>query len=210
MLELFLRGGHVMWVIVVFSLVGVFLFGERLLHLHRARIGSTDFFKGLHNVLRKPNLVEAITICEDTAGPVAHVVRAALLHYDESDEKVRKAVEEAGLMEIPRLERNVSLLAALAQVVPLTGLFGTVLGLMQSLSAIERQAPLVHAGDVSAGLWQALISTAAALLVAILAHAGHHFLASRVDSIILDMERAASEILGFIRKQRMSTQPPEP
>jgi biopolymer transport protein ExbB len=190
-----------MWVILACSLVAAAIFLERFFHLHRAQIRSSDFLKGIYNILRRRNIVEAISICEETPGPVAHIVRAAILHYDESEENIRKAVQDAGVQEIPRLESNLNLLSTLAQIMPLLGLLGTVLGMMQTLMAIQNNAPLVHSGDLAAGLWQALISTAAGLAVAIPAYVGYNFLAGRVESILVDMERAAAEILNFLRQQ---------
>ena len=109
-----------------------------------------------------------------------------------------KAVEQAGLSEIPRLERHMNLLITLAQVLPMLGLFGTVLGLLQILAALQAGSPLVEIGTLSGGLWSALLTTAAGLATGIPAYAGYHFLVSRVESIALDMEQAAGEIIYFL------------
>ena len=198
MLEIMRQGGPMMWVLFACSVVAVSVFLERLFHLHRARIGSSDFLEGIYNILRRKNIVEAVSICEETPGPEAHVVRAAILHHDEGPEHIRKAVQEAGLAEIPRLERNLNLLYTVAKVAPLLGLLGTVLGMVQTLVTIEQNAPLVHAGELSGGMWQALLSTAAGLTVAIPAYAGHNFLMGRVDAVLQDMERTAAEIVVFL------------
>jgi len=191
-----------MWVILALSLLAAVIFLERLFHLHRAQIGSGDFLKGIYNILRRKNIVEAVSICEETPGPEAHIVRAAVLHHDEDRETLHKAIQEAGLSEIPRLERNLNLLLTIAQVAPLLGLLGTVLGLMETLWTIQQKAPLVHAGDLTGGMWQALISTAAGLAVAIPAYIGHNFLVGRVESILQDMERTSAEIFTFLIGQR--------
>lgn len=198
MLEIMRQGGPMMWVLFGCSVVAVSVFLERLFHLHRARIGSSDFLEGIYNILRRRNIVEAVSICEETPGPEAHIVRAAILHYDETSENIRKAVQEAGLAEIPRLERNLNLLYTVSKIAPLLGLLGTVLGMLQTLAIIEQRSPLVHAGDLSGGLWQALLSTAVGLAVAIPAYAGHNFLMGRVDVILQDMERTAAEIVMFL------------
>lgn len=198
MIQLILKGGPMTWLILACSLVAATVFLKKLFDLHRAQIKWDDFLKGIFNILNRRNIVEAVSICEETPGPVASVVRTAILHHDEDADDIRQAIEEAGLAEVPRLERGLSLLATLAQITPLMGLLGTVLGMMQALLAIQAKAPLVHAGDLTAGLWQALISTAVGLAVAIPVYAGYNFLVSRVSSIVLDMERAAVEILAFL------------
>lgn len=192
------KGGPMMWLILASSVLALSVFLAKLYDLHRSQIKWADFLKGIYNILNRRNIVEAVSICEDTPGPVASIIRAAILHHDEDRESIRRAIEEAGLAEIPRLERNLTLLATLAQVTPLMGLLGTVLGMMQVLLGIQQKAPLVHSGDLMGGLWQALIATAAGLAVAIPVYAAHNFLVSRVESVVLDMERASSEILAYL------------
>lgn len=198
MLTWIIKGGPMMWIILACGVVGTAVFLAKLYELHRAQIRPGDFLKGLYNILNRNNIVEAVSICEETPGPVASVVRAAILHHDEERPVIQRAVEEAGLAEIPRLERNLTVIATIAQISPLLGLLGTVLGMIQVVMVIEQKAPLVQSGDLMNGLWQALLATAAGLLVSIPAYAGYNFLVSRVESILLDMERAAVEILAFL------------
>ena len=187
-----------MWLILAVSIVAVILFLKKLFDLHRAQIKWVDFLKGIYNILGRRNVVEAVSICEETPGPVASIVRAAVLHHDEDKESIQRAIEEAGLAEIPRLEKNLTMLATLAQITPMMGLLGTVLGMMQVLLAVQEKSPLVHSGDLMGGMWQALISTAASLAVAIPIYAGYNLLVGRVESIVLDMERASVDILAFL------------
>src|SRR5438094_443089 len=125
--SLFAKGGPVMWVLAALALVGLMLFIERTLYLHRGHIRAKAFIEGIKNTLAKRRLVEALTICEETPGPVAAVVKAALLHADDSAETLRFHVQEAGIVELPVLERRLGSIAAIAQVAPLVGLLGTVL-----------------------------------------------------------------------------------
>jgi biopolymer transport protein ExbB len=198
MTQLIAKGGPMMWLILVCSVLAASIFFKKLFDLHRAQINWDGFLKGLYNILNKKNIVEAVSICDETPGPVASIVRAAILHHDEDADSIRRAIDEAGLSEIPRLERHLGMLATLAQIAPLLGLLGTVLGMMQVMLAIQEKAPLVHAGDLMGGLWQALISTAAGLVVAIPAYAGYNLLVGRVESIVLDMEKAAAEVLAYL------------
>lgn len=199
-----------MWLLLACSVIAGVIFLERLLQYHRAQIHAGDFLKGIHTILRRNNVVEAVSICEETPGPVAALVRSAILCHDESRETIAQAIHEAGLVEVPRLEHNLNVLLTIAQVSPLLGLLGTVLGMMEALTAVERAAPLVHAGDMSAGLWQALITTAAGLAIAIPTYAGYNFLLGRVEAIVLDMERASAEILTFLVNRRRDPDRDEP
>lgn len=204
MIEMFQVGGPLMWVLLIVALVGLSIFLERLFHLHRAQIKQDDFLKGIYNIMDKGNVTEAVTICEDTPGPVACIVRSAVLHYDSSDAEITKAVEKAGLAEVPRLEHNLNMLATIAKIAPLTGLFGTVLGLMDLFRGLQHGAPLVHMGDLSAGMMSALLTSAAGLAIAIPAYAAYNFLIGRVESIMLDMERSSLEVQSYLAQRKDS------
>ncbi len=201
MLELMQKGGPLMWVLLAGSVAGTTVFLKKAFDLHRAQIKWSDFLRGIYNILNRRNIVEAVSICEETPGPVASLVRAAVLHYDEDHETIRRAIEEAGLVEIPRLERNLGLLATLAQTAPLIGVLGTVLGMIQMMLAAQQKAPLVQSGDLMGGMMQALIVSAGGLVVAILSFAGYNFLVSRVETVVLDMEMAAADILSFLTRR---------
>jgi biopolymer transport protein ExbB len=191
-------GGPVMWLILTSGFIALAIFLERFFHLHRAQIKIDDFLNGITTNLTHGNDLEAVSICDQTPGPAAHIVRTALLHRNESKDELVKAVQQAGLREIPRLERHMNLLITLAQVLPMLGLLGTVLGLLQMLVALQAGSPLAEIGDLSNGLWRALLTTAAGLSTGIPAYAGYHFLVSRVESIALDMEQSAGEIIYFL------------
>src|SRR6201993_2302553 len=192
------NGGWVIWLIIIAAGGAFVTFIERVLHCHRAQINSTEFLNGVRNVLRRDNVVEAISICDATPGPVARLVKTAILNRDHGRDRVREALEEAGLAEVPRLEEKLDLLATIAQLAPLLGLLGTVLGFIQTFGRMQEAGLNAHIGQLSAGVWQALICAAAGLAVAIPAHAGYNYLVSRVNSIVLDMERAATEIVNIV------------
>jgi biopolymer transport protein ExbB len=196
--ELLANGGLMLWLILLVSAVGVAVFIERFLHCHRAQINSTEFLNGVRTVLKRGNVVEALSICDATPGPVARLVKTAIVNRDQGRERVHEALEEAGLLEVPRLEEKLNLLATIAQLAPLLGLLGTVLGFIKTFSYLQGQGLYAHLSDLSAGVWQALICTAAGLAVAIPAHAGYNYLVSRVNAIVLDMERASTEIVNIV------------
>jgi len=194
--NLLARGGPMMVVLLLLGVMGVVLFVERVLYLHRSQIRSTAFIDGIKNILAKRRLVEALTVCEETPGPVAAVVKAALLHADDSAEAMRFHVQEAALVELPALERRLGALAAIAQVAPLVGLLGTVLGMATTFLAFQRD--YMTASALAQGMWQALLSAAGGLMLAIPAHLAHHFLRGRVRAIVRDVEWSANEIMRYL------------
>lgn len=192
------NGGPVIWLILITAAVALVTFVERVLYCHRAQINSTEFLAGVRNVLKRNNVVEAISICDATPGPVARLVKTAILNREKSRERVREAVEEAGLTEVPLLEERLNLIATIAQIAPLLGLFGTIIGFMEIFRHLQGSGLYAHMDDLSRGIWQALICSAAGIGVAILVHAGYNYLVSRINKIVLDMERAAGEIVNIV------------
>jgi biopolymer transport protein ExbB len=207
MVSLILHGGPAVWLLLAGGFFALLVFLERLFNLHRAQIAPDDFLKGIYNILDRGNVVEAATLCEEAPGPVARLALAAVLHHDDTPENLARAIEDAGLEEIPRMEWGLGWLSSIARMAPLVGLLGTVLGLMEMLRAAKQAAPLVQSADLTGGLWSALVATALGLAIGILAYAGYNFLVSRVESILLDMERSASALLNYMR-QRNAARPP--
>ena len=197
------------WVLAVLSVVGVVLFIERVLFLHRGQIRAKSFVDGIKNILAKRRLVEALTVCEETPGPVAAVVKAALLRADATADAMRFHVQEAAVVELPALERRLGAIAAIAQVAPLVGLLGTVLGMITTFVAFEKGGNYAMAGALSAGMWQALIAAAGSLMLAIPAHLAHHFLTSRVRAIVRDVEWSGNEIMKFLLTEYRGATPGE-
>jgi biopolymer transport protein ExbB len=196
--KLITHGGPVIWLLFIASTVAVAIVAERLLHYHRAQINSMEFLAGIRNVLRRDNVVEALSICDATPGPVARLVKVAILNREKGHEVVRESLEDAGLMEVPRLEEKLSLLATIAQLSPLVGLLGSVMGFIKVFGALQEAGAHAHLEQLSGGIWQALIATAAGLAVAIPSYAAYNYLVNRVNLIVLDMERAATEILAIL------------
>ena len=135
------NGGPVIWLILIAAATALVVFVERALFCHRSQINSAEFLNGVRTVIKRGNVVEAISICDATPGPVARLVKAAILTRDLGRERVREAVEEAGLTEVPLLEEKLNLLATIAQIAPLLGLLGTVVGFTRCFPNSDPAAP---------------------------------------------------------------------
>jgi biopolymer transport protein ExbB len=192
------NGGPVIWLILLAAATALVVFIERALFCHRSQINSAEFLNGVRTVLKRENIVEAISICDATPGPVARLVKAAIVNRDKGRDRIREAVEEAGLVEVPRLEEKLNLLATIAQIAPLLGLFGTLIGFIRVFMKLQAVGLYAHMDTLSQGVWESLICAAAGIAVAIPAHAGYNYLVSRVNKIVLDMERAAAEIVNIV------------
>jgi len=204
MTNVLIQGGPLLWFIMIGGIAALVIFLERWLHIHRAKIKTDDFINGILNILSRHNITEALTICKETPGPVAHIVRAAVMHSSQKPALINQAIDKVAFNEISRLERHFATLATIAQIAPVIGLLGTVVGMIQSFMAMQLKAPLVPAADLAGGIWTALIATAAGLIVAVFSYFTYNLLVAKTSSIVLDMERAANEITGFLIGQNAS------
>jgi biopolymer transport protein ExbB len=180
------------------SAVAIAVFLDRLLQFHREQINSGAFLNGVRNVLKRDNVLEALAICDATPGPVARLVKVAILNRERGRQAVQDALQNAGAWEVPRLEQKLNLLATIAQIAPLMGLLGTVLGFMKMFRSLTDAGMNAHVSQLSGGIWQALICTAAGLAVAIPSYAAYNYLVSRINAIVFDMEQASGEILNIV------------
>ena len=193
------QGGPVMYPLLFISLLGFVLFIERSLFLHKGQIGTQDFLSGIKNLVRKKRLVEALTLCEDTPGPMARIMKSALLNYGESRETIRSAIQSAAIVEIPILERRIGTIAALARVAPLLGFLGTLIAALQALYLLESFNG--DSGVLSRLLAEALITSASGLAISVMAMLAYHFLSGRVRALVHDFEWVGHDIHEFLSTQ---------
>ncbi|MBL7130182.1 MAG: MotA/TolQ/ExbB proton channel family protein [Candidatus Omnitrophica bacterium] len=199
------KGGPLMYLIILCSVVALAVVIERLYHLHRARIDIDKFMQSVSNTLKRNRIMEAIDLCEKTPGPIAHIIKAGILKHDRSRQEIKEAIEDAGIYEVPRLEKNLGALATIAHISPLLGLLGTVTGMVLAFKKIQEVASVlqpVSPADLAEGIWMALITTVAGLIVAIPTFVAYNYLVSRVKGFAVEMERAATELVGLLAQRR--------
>ena len=190
-------GSAVFWILLALALVALVTYFERLFDLRRAQVDYQDFLKGVFNVLDAGNADEALAICEDTAAPVAQVAAAAIRSRGGSAQSIRNAVDSQGRAAVGRLDRRLAVLAIIAQIAPLIGLLGTVIGFIKTVLAANAQA-VVSRADLFTGAMEALVSAAAGLTVAIPAVVMYGSLRVRLDRTVVELEAAASLIVGYL------------
>ena len=155
------RGGTLMWFIAAGSVIAVAVFAERMLYYRRCRIRVGEFLSGIFNLLRRRKYIEALERCDEAEGPVVNVVRAGILRRELPAGELREVVRESAQLELPRLEANISILATIASIMPLLGLLGTVVGMIEAFTVISRSAGTAPVSELATGIWTALLTTAA-------------------------------------------------
>jgi len=202
MTELISKGGPLVWLLMACMGMSLAIFLERLAYYHRAGMNIGEFLSGLASLIRRRNYAEALQEALATRVPAGRVIHAALLRHHAPREQLKEIVQEAGQLEVPRLERYLGILNAIAHVAPLIGLLGTVIGLLNSFTNLSSAQGVSTPAEVAAGLYQSLVTAALGLVVAIPAYLCYAFLSARARSIMHDLERAGVEIVNLIEDAR--------
>jgi biopolymer transport protein ExbB len=199
--QVFLSGGPVMWPILLCSIFALAIALEKFWHLHKISIDTQDFLNKILDKMKHRDTKEALQICDNTRSPIANILKAGILKYDRPRPQIIEAIEDASLYEIPRIEKNLTALATIAHVSPLLGLLGTVTGMVRCFQVIQAKATTFHPvspGDLAGGIWEALLTTVAGLIVAIPTFVAYNYLVSRINHYILEMEKASTELVNFL------------
>lgn len=199
--QVFSAGGPVMWPILFCSVLSLGIIIAKFLQLYMIKIDMQEFLKNILDKMKHHQVKEALQICDGTKSPISHILKAGILKYDRPRPQIKEAIEDASLYEIPKLEKNLTTLATIAHISPLLGLLGTVTGMVRCFQAIQAKATTLHPvspADLAGGIWEALLTTVAGLIVAIPTFVAYNYLVSRINSFVLEMEKASTELVNFL------------
>ncbi|MGB2705544.1 MAG: MotA/TolQ/ExbB proton channel family protein [Candidatus Omnitrophota bacterium] len=205
MWEFIIKGGPIMGLIILCSITAFAVFLERMWCLRNAKIDTGKFMQAISAKVKSNKVMEALDMCNITKGPIARILKSGIIKYDRPRQDIKEAIEDAGIHEVPLLEKNLGVLATIAHIAPLLGLLGTVVGMLKAFQVIEAKAMSmvpVNPGDLAGGIWEALITTVAGLSVAIPTYVVYNYLVSRVDGFVLEMEKSATELVNVLSDQR--------
>lgn len=197
MYEMLVLSGPIGFLTVFASIIALAVFIERFIRLQQARIDTEHFLRKLSQALGESNILEAMRICDRVQSPIARVAKVGLVHVNEPQERLRNRIEIVALNEIPKLEKNMGLLSTVAHIAPLLGLLGTVTGMIKAFQVIQHKTAQVAPADLAKGVWEALLTTAIGLMVAIPCLIGYNYLQTIIQAIRIDMERAATLVVDF-------------
>lgn len=204
LLQYYIKGGIVMHPILLVSIAALAIAIERLYHFHRARSDYRKLLADIKDLLADDFVYKAMARCDEDHGPVAHILKVILQNKDRDPETVQDAIDEAALEEIPRLERRVNWLGVFANVATLLGLLGTIMGMVITFSDIASSTSgLVNVHILANGIWQAMLTTAFGLIVAIPTTLVHAYLSSEIKKFTVAMEHSAAELVHFLQNQHL-------
>jgi biopolymer transport protein ExbB len=197
------QGGPIVWIQLVLAVLGAIFIVERMFFFHRARVNVSDLLIGLGNHIKKKAFAEARHEAARAPGPVARVAHTILLRADLPRKDLRDIAQEAGQLEVPRLERNVRAILGVALLAPLMGMLGTILGLIDVFQKMNERGGFAGPAELSGGVFQSLITTALGLVIAIVMYLFYLYFLGRARRMIHRLERAGIETVNMIVDSRM-------
>lgn len=197
--DIFLKGGVLMWAILLCSVIGLSVVIDRFITLRRAKINVPAFLVRLRGFIKNKDMNGALSFCMQEKSPMANMVRKGLKKFNLGHERVKEAIENAGRQEVSKLERGLSILATVAGVAPLLGFLGTVTGMIQAFMTIEELAGAANPSDLAGGIWEALTTTAFGLIVGIPALAFYNYFVNAVKKSVGDMETVANDVVDSVQ-----------
>ncbi len=202
MLTLIDRGGIILIVIIALSIVAIAIIVERLLYLRKLRMDEGVVLNRLKIAVSKGHYEEALAICEASPSPITNLSRVGIEHRDYPEEVIKAMITDAANLEIPRMERFLSTLGTIAHIAPLLGLLGTVTGNIRAFGVLGEFGALGgNPAILARGIAEALITTAAGIIVSIPAISFYNYLVSKVNHLIIRIENRVSELVLMLKRE---------
>ena len=199
--QLILKGGPMMWPIILLSVVALAVGMERLRYLSSIEKLFKTQKSDLMRSLQQHGVKQALILCETYQSPLGHIFKAGILKSSNSSDLMRASMDEVFIYESHRLKERMNILSFVMNVSVLIGLLGTVIGLTMVFHAVQVRANVLNplsVGDMSVGVWQALFTTIAGLVVCILSYSIYSFCSSRINNVIADLQISMAQLVHVL------------
>jgi biopolymer transport protein ExbB len=200
--QLYLAGGLLMHPIALMSVFAVYLFFERLLTLNKANVNPEAFMSRVKELVVKGDVQGARLLCSQNDTPIARMIEKGITRIGSPLKNIEASIENVGKIEVFKLEKNLSILATISGAAPMLGFLGTVIGMVQAFIAIAQEEGSVGPKLLADGIYTAMLTTVAGLIVGILAYLAYNFLVTRVQKIIHKMEYTSIEFIDLLQEPR--------
>ena len=200
------KGGFLIWPLILCSILALTVIIERAISLSRAQINKRIFMKRVAELLSRNRIMDAVNYCEKYNVPLSRIIKAGLIKHNQTREYIQSSIEKAIREEIPFLERYLGILATIISVTPLLGFLGTVSGMIKVFIQVEASSGLVNPKMLSGGIWEALLTTALGLAIAITTLVAYNFFLSRSKTLVNEIEDASVELLSILKGEAYETQ----
>lgn len=199
LLETLILGGWIMLPILLLSILAIYLFVERLVTIRKSKTDPEAITRRIREYVQAGDVRGAMGYCESQDKPVTRLLRHGLERLGRPISEIQDAVQAQGKHEAFELEKRTDILASIAGIAPMLGFLGTVTGMIQAFQEIQNLQGNVNPSVLAGGIWEALLTTAAGLVVGILAFFFYNFLLTRIKRLINDMERSATDFIDLLQ-----------
>lgn len=201
-IDLAMAGGPLMIPIVLSSFVAIYIFVERLRTVNKANESPDAFMGKIKELVLKGDIVSAKMLCNQHDTPVARMIEKGVARIGSPLKNIEASIENVGKIELFKLEKNLSVLATVAGAAPMMGFLGTVIGMVQAFISIAQEEGSVSPKLLADGIYTAMITTVAGLLVGIIAYLAYNYLVTRVSKVVHKMEYSAIEFIDLLQEPR--------
>jgi biopolymer transport protein ExbB len=199
-MDLLQKGGPILWIIIGLSFLAVVIVVERILYLKKIKVDEEKLFLRVKAALEKGHFDEALFMCESNLSPITGIMKAAIEHRDEEPYVLKETLKDAASQQTPLLEKNLSNLGTIAHISPLLGLLGTVTGNINAFGVLGSFGSVSDPSVLAKGISEALITTAAGLIVSIPAVIFYNFFITKINNILVEMENQVNDMILLIKK----------
>ena len=199
MLSFILRGGMMMWPLLIASILVVAIIIDRFIYFRHAEVDEEELFINVKDKLRAQGAEAAIAYSDQTGGPIAAILKAALTQCGNERAKIEESIEREALIEFPRMKRHLPALSTIGSIATLMGFTGTVMGMIRAFNSIA-SAGTTSPSIVAGGIAEALTTTASGLVIAILALVFYHYFSHRAERILLEVEKASLNLIDVMEE----------
>ncbi|MBX9853673.1 MAG: MotA/TolQ/ExbB proton channel family protein [Cytophagaceae bacterium] len=201
LLELLMKGGWVMIPILLLSLIAIYIMIERFITIKKASRDTTILMEKVKGLIVQGDVKGAKLMCEQTDSPIARMIEKGIMRLGRPLKDIESSIEATGKLEVYKLERNISVLGIIAGIAPMLGFVGTISGVIRIFYNISIEGN-INISVISEGLYEKMITSAAGLIVGIIAHIGFHYLNLLVERIVYKMESNALEFIDLLQENK--------
>ncbi|MFA6025466.1 MAG: MotA/TolQ/ExbB proton channel family protein [Ignavibacteriaceae bacterium] len=209
LLTMFLKGGVIMYPILLCSIIGVAIIIDKFIVLHKSKVNVAAFMIKLRALLKKHDIAGAIAFCSSEKTPAANIVKRGLKKIRFGHQRVKESLEDAGRQEITKLEKGLSTLATVSGIAPMLGFLGTVTGMVAAFQTIQDLMGAANPSDLAGGIWEALITTVFGLVVGIPALAFYNYFTEKIKKLVADIEVISSDLIDIVEESSGSGKAPD-
>jgi biopolymer transport protein ExbB len=199
-INLALKGGWIMIPIFVLSIIAIYIFVERYIAINRASKEDANFMNNIRDFIHNDRLDSALSMCKNNTTPIARMMEKGLIRMGKPLNDINAAIENVGKLEVARLEKNIAWLATAAGAAPMLGFLGTVTGMVKAFYDMSKAGNNIDIQLLSNGIYEAMETTVAGLIVGIIAYICYNVLVARIEKLVFILEARASEFMDLLHE----------